>query len=94
MACQHWIGVERRYCLSSAAVRPYLIGLRCPLHTPSALLGRPEPPTGPGWPAAAWSTPSPQSASAVFDNRAIASGKRRAPTRTYRAAQAAVANHR
>lgn len=77
MACQHWIGVDRRYCLLSADVRPYLIGLRCPLHTPSALLGRPESPTGPGWPAAAWSTPSPQSASAVFDNRAVASGRTR-----------------
>ncbi|MFD8687804.1 hypothetical protein [Streptomyces sp. NPDC059651] len=88
--CRHWIGDARRYCRAVDAVRPYLTGPRCPLHTPAALGGRAESPPGPGWPAGAWSTPSPQSASALFDQRAVASGKRRASASTYRAAQQAV----
>ncbi|GFH36587.1 hypothetical protein SCWH03_28180 [Streptomyces pacificus] len=88
--CGHWIGAERRHCHSVDVVRPYLSGLRCPLHTPAALAGRPETPPGPGWPAAAWTTPSPQSASALFDQRAVASGKRRSSPHVYRAAQQAV----
>ncbi|MGW3330573.1 hypothetical protein ACWDF9_08535 [Streptomyces rubiginosohelvolus] len=88
--CTHWIGADRRYCRALNEVRRYLPGLRCPAHTPSALQGRPEPPPGPGWPAGAWTTPSPLSASALFDQRAIASGKRRAAAHTYRAAQQAV----
>ncbi|MFD8970498.1 hypothetical protein ACFV0C_36850 [Streptomyces sp. NPDC059568] len=91
--CRHWLGDERAYCRAVVGVRRYLPGLRCPLHTPSALVGRPEPRTGPGWPAGAWTTPSPQSASALFDARAVASGKRRAAAHTYRAAQRAVARH-
>ncbi|MGV9427143.1 hypothetical protein ACWDO7_23005 [Streptomyces sp. NPDC003656] len=87
--CGHWIGPERRHCRAEEALRLYLTGLRCPLHTPAALAGRPEPAPGPGLPASAWTTPSPQAASAVFDERAIASGKRRAPASSYRAAQAA-----
>ncbi|MFI1535490.1 hypothetical protein [Streptomyces anandii] len=87
--CGHWIGPERRYCLAEEALRPYLTGLRCPLHTPAALAGRLETPPGSGLPSGAWTTPSPQAASAVFDNKAIASGKRRAAPHTYRAAQAA-----
>jgi len=69
--------------------RPYVCGWRCDRHAPWALAGRPEPLPGPGWPAGAWTTPSPQSASAV-----IASGKRRASSHEYRAAQAAVAAER
>lgn len=88
--CRHWIGADRRYCRALDAVRPYLPGLRCPLHTPAALRGLPEPPPGPGWPASAWSTPSPQSASALIDHRAVASGKRRSSPHVYRAAQQAV----
>lgn len=87
--CTHWIGTERHHCRSTHQVRPYLTGPRCPNHTPSALQGRPEAPPGPGLPADAWTTPSPLSDSALFDNRAIASGKRRSTPHTYRAAQAA-----
>jgi hypothetical protein len=91
--CQHWIGAESRHCRSGEGVRNYLSGLRCPLHTPAALAGMPEPQPGPGWPEGAWSTPSPLSASRVHDDRAIASGKRRSSPEAYRAAQAAV-DHR
>lgn len=31
--------------------RPYACGWRCNKHTPAAMQGKPEPPTGPGWPA-------------------------------------------
>ncbi|WP_275462098.1 hypothetical protein [Streptomyces noursei] len=75
-------------------VRPYAAGWRCSAHSPWALAGRPEPQPGPGWPADAWTTPSPQSASAVHDARAIATGKRRSTPTAYRAAQAAVARDR
>ncbi|MGW2937641.1 hypothetical protein ACWDA7_38855 [Streptomyces sp. NPDC001156] len=89
-ACTHWIGAEQRYCHSTENVREYLSGLCCPLHTPAALRGLPEPEPGPGMPAGAWTTPSPLSDSRVHDARAVASGKRRANPREYRAAQAAV----
>lgn len=92
--CGHWIGADRRYCRAKDDVHPYLIGLRCPAHTPAAMAGRPEPQPGPGWPAAAWTTLSPLSASALMDARAIASGKRRSSPHEYRAAQAAVARSR
>ncbi|MFI5880896.1 hypothetical protein [Streptomyces sp. NPDC051554] len=85
----HWIGAVRRYCLAGDTLRSYLTGLRCPLRTPAALAGRPEPRPGPGLPAGAWTTPSPLAASALIDERAIASGKRRSSPHTYRAAQAA-----
>lgn len=48
--CAHWIGAERRHCKEADGVRLYLPGLRCPAHTPNALQGKPEAPTGPGWP--------------------------------------------
>ena len=45
-ACGHWIGPERRHCKEADGVRVYLIGLRCPAHTPNALKGLTEiPPT-------------------------------------------------
>ncbi|WP_262701999.1 MULTISPECIES: hypothetical protein [Streptomyces] len=88
--CGAWIGVEDRYCCSAEGLRRYRTGLRCPLHTPAAEAGRPESPEGPGWPTAAWSAPSPLSSSAVIDERAVASGKRRSSPSTYRAAQAAI----
>jgi hypothetical protein len=84
--CLHWIGAQRQYCLAKDGLRRYLIGVRCPLHTPAALAGEPEPRSGPGLPAGAWTTPSPQAASALVDERAVASGKRRAPAHVYRAA--------
>lgn len=40
--CRHWDGTGRRYCGTPGA-RRYLTGYRCPLHTPAALAGRPEP---------------------------------------------------
>ncbi|MGW4043022.1 hypothetical protein [Streptomyces sp. NPDC004721] len=88
--CGHWVGAEQRYCHGTDNVRNYLSGLRCPAHTPNALAGKPETPPGPGMPARAWSTPSPLSDSRVFDDRAVASGKRRSSPAAYRAAQAAV----
>ncbi|MFI1678803.1 hypothetical protein [Streptomyces sp. NPDC020607] len=48
--CTHWVGAEKRHCKEADGVRQYLPGPRCPLHTPAALQGKPEPPTGPGWP--------------------------------------------
>ncbi|MEU7416750.1 hypothetical protein [Streptomyces antibioticus] len=88
--CAHWIGAEQRYCEATEGVRLYLPGLACPLHTPSALAGKPEPQPGKGRLPGAWTTPSPISDSRVHDARAIASGKRRSSPHTYRAAQAAV----
>ncbi|MET9876544.1 hypothetical protein ABZZ36_18245 [Actinacidiphila glaucinigra] len=49
--CGHWIGDERRHCGAVDGVRRYLNGHRCPLHTPAALMGIPEPQPGPGIPA-------------------------------------------
>jgi hypothetical protein len=49
--CRHWIGAERRHCRAIDGVRPYPTGLCCPAHTPNALKGLPEVPSGPGWPA-------------------------------------------
>jgi hypothetical protein len=91
--CRHWIGTQSRYCRRRHGIRTYLPGLRCPLHTPAALAGRPEPQPGPGWPAGAGTRPSLISESHVHDSRAIASGKRRSSSTAYRAAQAAV-DHR
>ncbi|WP_055696532.1 hypothetical protein [Streptomyces silaceus] len=88
--CTHWIGPEHHHCRFTHQVRLYLTGPRCPDHTPNALRGRPEPPPGPSLPAGAWTTPSPLSDSALFDDRAVASGKRRSTPHTYRTAQAAV----
>lgn len=89
--CTHWIGAERRHCKEVDGVRRYLPGNRCPDHTPNALKGLPEVPPGPGWPAAAWTTLSPLAASALFDERAVASGRRRSSPHVYQAARAAVA---
>lgn len=89
--CSHWIGAERRHCKEADGVRHYIPGYRCPAHTPRALQGLDEIPPGPGWPAAAWTTLSPLSASALFDERAIASGRRRSSPHVYQAARAAVA---
>jgi hypothetical protein len=88
--CTHWIGSERRHCGATDGVRRYVNSTVCPAHTPSALAGRPEPEPGPGMPAAAWATASPISDSRVHDQRAIASGKRRASPHTYKAARAAI----
>jgi hypothetical protein len=77
---------------SPGNARFYPCGWRCDQHSPWALAGRPEPQPGPGWPATAWTTPSPINDSRVHDQRAIASGKRRSTPEAYRAAQAAVSD--
>lgn len=48
--CGHWLGEERHHCKEVDGVRLYVIGHRCPAHTPRALQSLPETPTGPGWP--------------------------------------------
>ncbi|QFZ75070.1 hypothetical protein GFH48_18960 [Streptomyces fagopyri] len=48
--CRHWIGAEQRHCRAGEGIRQYIPGPRCPAHTPSALLGKPDPQPGPGWP--------------------------------------------
>lgn len=50
-SCTHWVGAETRYCHATEAVRRYVVGYRCPAHTPNALRGLPEAPPGPGIPA-------------------------------------------
>ncbi len=66
--------------------RLYPNGWWCARHTPRAVRGLPEFPPGPGIPA---DVPlSPNSTSAVIDDRAVASGKRRSNPAAYRAAQA------
>lgn len=70
-------------------VRFYRTGWKCPAHTPWAESGRPEPLAGPGLPHGE-RIPSQLSDSALFDSRAIASGKRRSSPKAYRAAQASM----
>jgi hypothetical protein len=91
--CRHWVGAQGRYCRARHGLHPYIQGVRCLLHTPAALAGRPEPQPGPGWPAGAGTRPSLISESRVHDARAVASGKHRSTPAEYRAAQAAV-DHR
>ncbi|MFG3050360.1 hypothetical protein ACGFZP_05300 [Kitasatospora sp. NPDC048239] len=64
-----------------------MVGPRCPAHTPAAQAGHPESQPGPGY--TPQTLPTPASASALVDARAIASGRRRSTTQTYRLAQAA-----
>ncbi|MGC5659826.1 hypothetical protein ACN261_05360 [Micromonospora sp. WMMD723] len=45
--CSHWNGTAGRYCHQTDHVRPYLQGPRCPVHTPAALAGLPEPDSTP-----------------------------------------------
>ncbi len=45
-ACNRWTG--NGYC--GAEARQFVVGYRCPAHTPAALAGMPEPPPGPGVP--------------------------------------------
>lgn len=86
-------------CGTTAGVRLYACGYRCPAHTPAALAGHPEPAAGrycaparcycgtcPTW------TPQPAYpvTPTIIDTRAIATGKRRAPPAGYREAQAAI----
>lgn len=98
--CRHWLGAESRYCGAPVGVRPYLPGPRCPLHTPAALAGHPEPPADP--PRSRWwirpdgsvVPPPPLGASRLVDDRAVASGKRRSSPDRYAAARAAETERR
>jgi hypothetical protein len=83
--CQQWLPDQAGYCGRSS--RPYRIGECCPAHTPAALAARPEPVPGPGYTPQRLATP--QSASALVDARAIASGKRRSTPQEYQLARAA-----
>ena len=49
--CSHWVGAQSRYCQLRDGVRRFVPGFRCPAHTPNALVGKPEIPSGPGWPS-------------------------------------------
>ncbi|MGV9271484.1 hypothetical protein ACWDRR_43360 [Kitasatospora sp. NPDC003701] len=83
--CGQWLPGQGGHCGRPA--RPYACGPRCPAHTPAALAGRPEPTPGPGY--TPQRLPTPQSASALVDARAVAAGKRRSTPQTYRLARAA-----
>lgn len=82
---------------SSAAVRLFTVGSRCPEHTPAALDGKPETVPDPSRTLAALREAAgipvdnapPIAASSLLDERASASGKRRSSPNTYRAARAA-----
>lgn len=74
-------------------VRFYRTGWKCNTHSPWAEAGLDEPKPSPS-PAAHTLPPSPLAASAVFDERAIASGRRRSNPHTYRAAKDAVNNRK
>lgn len=94
MTCAHVtaIGDLMLTCGSAAGVRRYLIGDRCPLHTPAAKAGRPEPGrTATVRPAWFDRAVPPISTSRLIDDRAIASGKRRSSRRVYLEAQARTA---
>jgi hypothetical protein len=43
-SCKHWTGSE--YC-AATSTRLYIVGRRCPDHTPARLAGRQEPPSEP-----------------------------------------------
>ena len=45
--CLAWPRTLGAYCGSTDQVRLYLIGPRCPLHTPAAVAGQPEPQSTP-----------------------------------------------
>lgn len=45
-SCSQWLG--HAYCRGAVGVRYFQPGFRCPLHTPAALAGQPEPLPGPG----------------------------------------------
>jgi len=87
------------YC-GSAETRPYACGPRCPVHTPAALAGQPEPDSRRYCAPArcycdsetctATSGPLEPITKTVLDARAVASGKRRAGLGEYRDAQAQV----
>lgn len=89
---------DGRMCAtSSSVVRLYIVGPRCPAHTPSALAERAEVVPDPSRTLAALRTAAglpvdsapPIASSSLTDERAVASGKRRSSGNSYRAARAA-----
>lgn len=94
--CTQWIGAESRHC-QATPTRLYTTGDQCAAHTPSALAGRPEVVPDPTLTLAALRVAagrSPHSTStagsaALIDDRAIASGKRRASAHRFKEARAA-----
>lgn len=71
----------------------YVTGWKCDTHAPWALAKQDKPQPGYG-PNPRDLPASPIADSAVFDQLAIASGKRRSSPQAYRAAQAATANRK
>lgn len=92
--CDHWTDGPG-YCKSPQGIRYYLIGWRCPAHTPARLAGHEEDIPDPtrtlaGIRAAAGSAfHFNRNDTALNDDRAIASGRRRSTPEAYRAARAA-----
>lgn len=94
MSCTYWTSAG--YC-GHGDTRSYLVGERCPAHTPAALAGKPEPDalvdhalTLDGRRAAAGLVYAYRATdSALIDERAIASGRRRSNPAAYRLAQTA-----
>lgn len=80
--CGHY--EDGREC-GAKPTRLYLPGRRCERHTPAALAGRSEPTPGPGW-QPRWALPS--TATQLYDDRAVARGRRRSSQRTYEQAVA------
>jgi len=39
-SCGLWIGSECRHCRATESLRRFLVGLRCPEHTPTRVMGR------------------------------------------------------
>lgn len=96
--CGHW--QDGGYCGATDNVRRYIPGPRCPQHTPAALNGRPECEPDPtltldGIRAAKGLTYHYRpNDTALNDQRAVASGRRRSNPQTYRDAQAAETSRR
>ena len=69
--CGHWLGPESGHCKEAAGVRLFIVGDRCPAHTPNALKGLPEAPPGPGAPRD-WARPPEHRAPTARDQRPVA----------------------
>jgi hypothetical protein len=81
--CDFWDGATGSYCRREAGVRRFLPGLRCPDHTPAALVGQPEAPERngtPWWIRDGKPIPLPPLPT-VFDVRAVTGGRRASGTR-------------
>jgi len=89
--------VSCRYCDADTEIRAYLNGMVCPAHTPARQAGRPEHVPDPELTLDAL-RPAPYvfnlNDTALIDQRAVASGRRRSTPEQYRAAQAAEAERK